>query len=395
MSWRDGFSAQGSFRGATFWVRDAKLQAGRRVQVHEYPQRDEPYNEDLGRKARKMNFEAYCIGPDYHLERDKLIAEIEKAGPGALRHPYLGDKSVVVVDFSTRESTREGGFVAITIQCVEAGKQAFPSTKPSTQFKTKKAVEQTLNSAVLDFSREFILSDASTASEDFLADVRAVFSPISNTVGDVTSPLSDLLLSPLDLGTSIAGMVTGLNSSITAPLLRLDVFRKLFDAGDRPSVSNTSPRSLQTARNQHALNILVRSSAVLSAANATADMELSPAKQTGAPLTRDRVLSIRDEVLTEIDDIQETVNPVGGDPIDDGLFDSLASLRLAVTEDLSTRAGRLPAVRNHTPEASLPALVLAHNLYGDASREAEIVSLNNIPHPGRVVGGRSLEVLSE
>mgnify|MGYP000977712715 CR=1 FL=1 len=39
------------------------------------------------------------------------------------------------------------------------------------------------------------------------------------------------------------------------------------------------------------------------------------------------------------------------------------------------------------PPASVPALVAAHRLYGDAGRDAEIVGRNRIRHPGRVPGG--------
>ena len=42
-----------SFRGVSFQVDVASLSAGRRVQVHEYPQRDQPWVEDLGRATRQ------------------------------------------------------------------------------------------------------------------------------------------------------------------------------------------------------------------------------------------------------------------------------------------------------------------------------------------------------
>nr|BDD45834.1 tail protein [Gammaproteobacteria bacterium] len=395
MSWKDGFTARGSFRGAEFWVREAKFEGGRRVQSVEYPLRDIPFNEDLGRKARKYTFEAYCIGPDYHLERDALRAEIEKPGPGTLKHPYLGNINVVVLDFSVRESTREGGFAAITIKCVEEGQRAFPAPRPSTQYKVQEAATNVLDVGVVDFSRVFVLGDASDAAGNFLSNIDDIFSGVTNVIGDVPVSLSDLFSQPLDLGAAISGLVIGVNNLVPSPLGALDVLRKLFSAGTRPVVSNSSPRALQTVRNRHALNVLVRTSAVAASAQAAAALELSPARQSGTPITRDRVLSIRDDLLAEIDAIQETTHPIDGDPIDDDVYNNLAALRLVVTEDLSTRAGRLPAVRNYTPRASLPALVLAHQLYGDASREAELVALNNIPHPGHVTGGYPLEVLSE
>lgn len=103
MSWRDGFSARGSFKGAKFYVQDSELEVGRRVQLHEYPLRDTPYAEDLGRKARKLQFEAYCIGSDYNVARDALIAKVEEGGGGVLVHPYHGWLTVTVTSFRVRE----------------------------------------------------------------------------------------------------------------------------------------------------------------------------------------------------------------------------------------------------------------------------------------------------
>ena len=50
---------------------------------------------------------------------------------------------------------------------------------------------------------------------------------------------------------------------------------------------------------------------------------------------------------------------------------------------------------SYTPQATLPALVIAHRLYGDATRADEVCVRNNVRHPGALRGGMALEVLSE
>lgn len=47
-----------SFRGVTFSVTDSSLTIGRRVHVFEYPQRDKPFVEDLGKSAREITLTA-------------------------------------------------------------------------------------------------------------------------------------------------------------------------------------------------------------------------------------------------------------------------------------------------------------------------------------------------
>lgn len=44
---------------------------------------------------------------------------------------------------------------------------------------------------------------------------------------------------------------------------------------------------------------------------------------------------------------------------------------------------------------TMPALLIAHRVYGDARRADDIVSRNRIAHPGFVSGGQVLEVLKD
>lgn len=65
MSWRDRL-LPASFRGAEFLVDSHSTEAaGRRAAVHEYPGRDTPYAEDLGRRTGEYRIQGYVLGEDY------------------------------------------------------------------------------------------------------------------------------------------------------------------------------------------------------------------------------------------------------------------------------------------------------------------------------------------
>ena len=120
MSWRDEFQP-GSFRGAAFRTEGHELSGGRRLAVHEFPGRDEPLNEDLGRRARQFSVDCHVVGSDYRASRDALIEALEAAGPGLLIHPWHGQMMLVVQDYSSNESTEEGGLCRFRISFGEAG----------------------------------------------------------------------------------------------------------------------------------------------------------------------------------------------------------------------------------------------------------------------------------
>ena len=78
-----------SYNGVNFEVSNSNLKFGRRVVVHEYPQQDVPYGEDLGRATRIITMSAFIVGADYASRSKKLIEALEKpvTEPGTLVHP--------------------------------------------------------------------------------------------------------------------------------------------------------------------------------------------------------------------------------------------------------------------------------------------------------------------
>src|SRR4051812_26581932 len=84
--WRDKW-LQAQFRGARFFVENGVMAGGRRTALHEYPKRNVPYAEDMGKAANKFVVQGYLIGPNYLNDKDALIDALEKDGPGMLRLP--------------------------------------------------------------------------------------------------------------------------------------------------------------------------------------------------------------------------------------------------------------------------------------------------------------------
>lgn len=126
---------EASFRGARFEVDDVEASGGRRVVLHEYPLRDTPYSEDLGRRAREFSVRGYIIQGrtyDYASARADVLKALEAYGPGELVHPWHGEVSVVVDDYRLRESMERGGLLELDIRFREAGQLANPTSSADT-----------------------------------------------------------------------------------------------------------------------------------------------------------------------------------------------------------------------------------------------------------------------
>jgi prophage DNA circulation protein len=129
-----------SFRGAQFHIEAGGKTSGRRTVLHEYPKRDDPYAEDMGRRARRWTLQAYVIGGnaqafdfDYTQARDALVSACEQEGSGLLVHPTMGEMLVNCETYSLVEGRQRGNYAELDIVFVEAGTAPNTASGAATQ----------------------------------------------------------------------------------------------------------------------------------------------------------------------------------------------------------------------------------------------------------------------
>jgi prophage DNA circulation protein len=125
-----------SFRNAMFFTEANSRDSGRRNVEHEFPKKELPYAEDMGRRAKSFTVRAYFIthpftaqGPtldglyntDYRVGRDALITALEQPGPGVLVLSTRPSENVVVTRYRMTEEDRFGGYCTFDIEFVEFG----------------------------------------------------------------------------------------------------------------------------------------------------------------------------------------------------------------------------------------------------------------------------------
>lgn len=436
MSWRDSLKP-GSFRGVPFLIdMGVSTQIGRRTQLHEYPLRDVPWAEDLGRRGRRFSVNCLVIGSDYMTARDQLIAALEAAGPGTLVHPYYGTMRVSVVDaVDVHESTKDGGVARFRIPFAEAGDKLEPASTTDTAAQSQAQVDTTTAQLAASFANGGYsttavpgwVTDSATGDlgglTGMLTRLRDSIPGIPTSITDFNAQLqafsdslSSLIRTPFNLGASVVSLLVGLGTIAQQPLDALGLYTQLLDFGnDATPIATTTPNRQQQATNRAALNALVQGTAVALAAAAAASVpaqtqdvvQLLPAASssstpstsaTPATLvattvtlqgfdTSDAGISVRDQLTDAIDAQSLTV--------DDTAYPPLQDLRAALVTDIEARVSGLPSLISFVPGATLPTLVLAYRLYDDATRDAEIVARNDLPYPGFATGGQVLEVLSD
>ncbi|WP_432721295.1 DNA circularization N-terminal domain-containing protein [Jeongeupia wiesaeckerbachi] len=446
MNWRNQLQTA-QFRGVEFHTQKSSGEIGRRVQLTEYPLRDTPYAEDLGRKARTFSLDAFVIGADYMARRDKLIAAFETPGPGELIHPYQGAINVVVTRVSIEESSDQGGMARFNVEFTEAGENAFPNTKVDTSAALDSSADRALADASADFARRWnrisesiLLSDARPASLDDLAGLAgaglafvdmvagaarkaenlldAVLYPVSTLVklpGELFSRLNDSVAriesrlsttaNALQMSASIAPLIyqTAPNRPFLFPTLPVTplppwvVPVPVPTQANRPVIRPTTPANITLINSAQALDTAIKTIAAVQLAKAiisTPASSTQPAPRPGsstqtapAPIAAADLIALRDDALDAIDSLIETAS--------DQSYRSLLALKRATMAAAANRLASATALITITPRLRTPALVLAWRQTADLAAEADLIARNRVRHPGFVPGGRPIQLLKE
>lgn len=407
MSWLDSYRPA-SFRGVAFRVDSHDAKFGRRQATHEFAERDEPFTEDLGRKAREFSVEALLIGDDYPAQRDQLIEACERGGAGELVHPYLGSKQVHCTGLTVREAVSDLRMCRLQISFIEAGAANAPAQVDDPVQGVTRAANDVTATSVSAFPGRFTTKGAPS----FVVDAAA------GTVTDLSARLSELAANPLGEVQAVAGFVRQV-AALGADALRLvtqpamlageivglvgsirSVFgtkadtalRGLRDAYRLPPVGVTGTPSRQRQRtNADALAALVRRAALAELAKVTVIRADETARGNGSPLfqTREDAVAARDALTDAID--MEIEGPATGTEE----FRALDLLRAEIVRGVPPPGLRLPSLARFTPAATLPSLVVAYQFYGTAARAVEIAERNRSRHPGFLPGGEALQVISD
>ena len=392
-----------SFRGVPFQVNGADLGVGRRVQVHEYPQRDQPWVEDLGRATREMSFDGFLIGADYVDQANQLLAALETAGAATLVHPWLGSMQVCLSAPARVRFDSGLGMATVSMSFVESGELAFPNPTSSTQAASRLTADGLASAAVADFSQSFTVtgfqSFVSSAAQGQLSrmlgflgagQIAQVLGTATTTANLITQAAS-FISNPAMLGQTLLNAfgLSGAAGSVAAwsSVVKLISGAASSSAMLPPSVNqvtrNDTPSRRQTNTNTGAVYGLGRQlllaqavgiSSLVGTEQDNAQAGITQPQAVTQQVTQDAMLAVRDTLLSALDAEMRLCG--------DAAFDALQEARSAVYADLTGRAQSAARLTTWTPLETMPMLAIAYELYFDATRDAEILFRNGIRHPG-------------
>lgn len=422
---------QCSYKGVPFQAATVTKTIQRRQVLHEYPQRDVPYLEDLGKGATLYKVTAFLVGDNCVAQAKRLEKALLTVGAGTFVHPWDGSLTVSVYQASNISySNSELRYCSLDITFVEAGELGYPNKLADGLTLARQLADKLGLSAVSNFVESFkqttayqlvqaaingtlletlgIISDAEIAQIlDFVDEVTTFAEQAVGLLTDEPRGFAEKLSSVLGLArfASVETRWSGIVNQISQLTTSEELNRRTNQFAQIPAVvSNIETESLQdsaavetltrqlllanaigastligteldTADTVSARSAASDSASPASATNAQTDSTTTYGQDSNSVTTSvDELLEVRDHLIASIDN--ELQNPL----ISDDLFINLLQARSAVFSILTSKAEGLSRLLSiETPQIE-PSLVLAYDYYDDASRSDEIETRNRVIH---------------
>lgn len=405
-TWRDQM-LPASFRGIDFLIPQASVPVGMKVQLHEFPQRDEPFAEQLGKQAQVHRLVCWIIGDDCFERRDKFMEAVQTPGAGELVHPWLGRMQVKAGEAELTHDFKQGGMAAFAVTFYPDIPLKFPAAKVNTQQQVVKASDSLLGSALARYKSAMAKVDQA----------RLGLARLRNSLSGVYTVIQQQFSTIVGVFTNLTGFVQSL---MNAPDSLSSLFSSYFSEfsvddylGDDSGSSYRNSVAIATQQTEAVASIDTVSQAggvdAAAASQATANLVqdallvqvaliISEMPVASQPVSTVTVSSVEQQAVQPI--VRQEV-PVADDVIElrdnlnEAIFQAslkadpehymvLNTLRQTIVKHLTAVAESGVRLVEITPPETLSALVLAYRRFGDATRESEVVQRNRLRHPGFV-----------
>lgn len=396
-----------SYDGVSFEISSAEVTFGRRTVTHEYPQRDTPYTEDLGRSKRSFAISGFIVGDDYISRTKNLISKIETNGgePKKLVHPWLGSLEVYAIDSPKVSWDVEKRIARFTINFVEAGKVENPTAGTSWGAMLRAEITEwgnsladslgltweqfdNFNELVSDVvSGEFTnilgsLSDSAFAKAFELGDnLSDLTTTAANVMSSGASGFTSSLLSALGVGGYTSTVINWRNAAkaaknaISGDTLKADAASPSVWTSTATDLASRKQQLATSVKDQVRAVMLIQMAGAASMIGSAFDGDSADDTATaGQVRSDDEVLALRNDILAKLED--EMIYQ-GADLT--GMYEHLENTYHYIYRYLTDEVMDTSNTVTVTPPEPEPTIVLAYD--SGASDVDDVIRRNRIHFP--------------
>lgn len=381
-----------SFRGARFHVETDEIHYGRRIKTHEFPNRDRPFQEDLGEAAITYSVTAYVASDNVLAEKAALVDACRRRGAGRLVLPTEGSISVVCKSCSRSQEKDRMGYIAFSLEFLEGGAGfgvvASVISRAAIALLAVDALS-IIQSLFLDTyavsgSASWVLSSSSLHFRTWLSavdDARLSATLTAEGGANLAQAIDDAFadapaIAAIDVGAredgvkgeTIAEAASRIAKLVTAaaptPVAAAEIFAGMLPFAYADPFPIDGVQGARVASNDEITELALRATLLVEMAVAIAEADFD--MREAAINTRARFSEAFGQVLDRVTGDNAAV---------------LQDVRGKAVDVLSARIIDLRPTITVQSQASSPSIVWAYRLYADAARQVDLVNRNQVRHP--------------
>lgn len=364
-----------SFKGVSFPAQEASSQHGRRGAEGEFPFGEFTAYADLGRRIRHYHIKARYADNDHLARARELIAAVESPGPGTLVHPHLG--AVRAACKKAKVSNHvidDSGYTDIDLEFVEA--QDWLGTAVGAVLPALGLGDITAAVAEM-FAAEYVLDqvpiyDVVPAVETARGAIETIGTSFRSAVGlsadkkiwrisadlDTVATRGESVHRSATAWQAISNGIAAIDAHAVSETARVTALRRVVNWGARGSTLTGTGGSAQDA--------------VISAVRILGAAYLAKAGATAVAASSQEACRQYKTVLTVLNEEAD----IARNRCDDALHIALRDFTAAAQTSLLDRVFGTPPIVEFDFSGGVFSIVAAHEIYGDATRFAEIEANN-------------------
>jgi prophage DNA circulation protein len=383
-----------SYKGVGFFVQSDVEKGGRGLVIHKFPNRDDPYVEDLGEEPRFYEGTVYLHGDSVDTLAAQFIAVLSARGAGTLVLPVRDPVRVQVQSFERKFELDHLGYIAFDVKFVRdgaAGALISLGTLLNGAMGAADALAAALAAAFPRALTVFAQPDhvvaAATeglASAAAAIDAQRLSYPVDplqsaalrDRIGDLVDASANAVTEVAPAGTDAVAAATALiaiTRALGEAMPPASAARAMLELADMWTVVAAAPSYLAPSARRADFNAAaVARLARLAALTAYAEAVMN-ASYPDRPAGVTARANVAARFAAELDDAQGADNAA--------LFVAIEDLSGQVCAYLSRLINDLAPVITVGAALPLPSIWWAYRLYADPSRAAELVARNGVRHP--------------
>lgn len=378
-----------SFGGAEFFYISGTVSAGRKIILHEYPNKTFRKPEDLGDNLRTFNISAKISGPFYEDNKIRLEDALKKEGTQVLVHPTLGNINCVCTGFSVSESLSAYGVATYNLNFAEVSEGDAPSPEGSNIGVIASLYRDLYDFVKDDLNGQYVANFVRNISfaaqklselSDSMRGIRGTIGALSQSGSEFINQLSNFdrnifkIASPDgDIGGNISTVVGSFDSLSDDGQTRFDASSQLIGFGALDNLTTLPTKEINERNsNQKLINGTINSLAFVNMVDGAKSIDFQDELQLN------EAVEVLDNKYDEL--INSSTNKFSNELLDK--INEIRNQARIFFEDARLTVNKVIEIETKPT----PVAVLTYQYYGNTDDYDQLLSLNQSFNPAIIEG---------